>query len=139
MAAKKKIRFPIANAGTHIKLPPSSVVLQQIDYPVFCFKHLDREYHLTQCTVEEKCSLANKLFQLSQMSWNAVQLSGRHQNGSEKIARSSIRRPVPSFVSEDVQHLLAIRFDGMKPMVGHRSGPIFHILFLDRDFSLYQH
>ena len=139
MASKKHLKQPAIKAGTHLKLPPSLQAMQEIDYPIFCLKYLDRDHHLLQCSNDEKAALANKMFQLSQMSWNAIQLSGRHGNGSEKIARNAIRRPIPAFISGDVDHLLAIRFDGLKPMVGHRSGAIFHILFLDRDFTLYAH
>jgi hypothetical protein len=139
MAGKQKIKAPSYNQGNKIKLPPSSQDHFEIDYPVFCFKYLDRDFHLDRCTTEEKAALANRLFILSQMSWTQIQLAGRHKGGSEKIARSSIRRPVPKPLTEDVEFLLAIRFDGMKPMVGHRRGPIFHVFFLDRDLSLYQH
>jgi hypothetical protein len=58
--------------------------------------------------------------------------------GCEKIARDAIRRPIPPGVTEDVT-FLAFRFHGMKPMVGYRVNEMFHIIWFDRDFTLYDH
>ena len=42
-------------------------------------------------------------------------------------------------LTEDVQRLIAFRFAGNAPMVGYRVQAIFYILWLDRDFTLYDH
>jgi hypothetical protein len=62
----------------------------------------------------------------------------RHSIGTEKIDRSSIRPAIPPSVTEDVT-LLAMRFNGLKPMVGYRDGRVFYVLFLDRDYTVYPH
>jgi hypothetical protein len=46
--------------------------------------------------------------------------------------------PVPARVSEDAR-LLAIRYNGMNPMVGFQDGGVFYILFMDRTMDLYNH
>lgn len=58
--------------------------------------------------------------------------------GFEKIEPSQVRQSLPSSVTEDV-NLIAFRFSGKAPMVGYRDGQVFHVLWLDHDFSLYDH
>jgi len=67
-----------------------------------------------------------------------VEQADRHGNGKENIEQKRIRRPMPSIVTGDVK-LWALRFSGKKPMVGFRSGDVFHILWLDHSFDLYPH
>ena len=75
---------------------------------------------------------------MSQLTWNEIRSAHRHGLGGEKIDRTAIKRPIPSHVTEDVT-FLAYRFSGMKPMVGYRLKEMFHIIWLDRDFTLYDH
>lgn len=58
--------------------------------------------------------------------------------GAEKIARSAIRAPIPAGITEDVT-FLAIRYHGMRPILGYRDGRTFHLLFIDHSFSVYDH
>jgi hypothetical protein len=131
------VNIPI-NQGKKVKAQTTEEILD-LDYPVFCFKHLHKKHDLDKCEDTEKKSLIEKIVTLSQLSWKDIQNSPRHGLGSEKIAISSIKPSCPPFITDDVKHLLAIRFDGMKPMLGHRNKFIFHILFLDRDFTVYKH
>ncbi len=45
---------------------------------------------------------------------------------------------MPSVVTEEV-NLIAFRFCGKAPVVGFRARRIFHVLWLDRAFKLYDH
>jgi len=45
--------------------------------------------------------------------------------------------PIPAHVTEDVQRFIAFRFSGRAPMVGYRVQAIFYLLWLDRNFTLY--
>jgi hypothetical protein len=110
-----------------------------IDYPVFCFKHLHKDYHLNKCDDSEKKCLIDQLILLSSYTWNKLQLSPRHGIGSEKIQINSIRPELPLSFTEDVKNLLAFRFDGKKAFVGFRNGFLFHIFYIDRNFTLYDH
>jgi hypothetical protein len=78
------------------------------------------------------------MWQRSQLTWIQLQLTPRHGLGSEKIARAAIRPIIPD-IAKGVEFFLAFRFSGMKPMVGMRRGAVFHVLWLDRDFSVYPH
>lgn len=112
---------------------------RSFDYPVFCFKHLHRDFHLDLCDSDDRIAILNKIVLLSTLRWQEIQTSGRHGLGSEKIAVGSIKASRPAFLTPDVDFLLALRFNGRKPMVGHRNKFIFHILYFDRNFTLYDH
>ena len=72
------------------------------------------------------------------MTWAQIRASDRHASGYEQIARSSIRGAIPPDITEDVS-FIAFRFCAKAPMVGYRDGAVFHVIWLDRDFSLYRH
>jgi hypothetical protein len=72
------------------------------------------------------------------MTWLEIKQAPRHGLGAEKIHKGVIRCPIPARVSEDAT-LLAIRYNGMHPMIGYRDGRIFHILFMDHTMDLYNH
>jgi len=110
-----------------------------VDYPVFCFKYLHSSHDLTQCDKDEKSALIEQLAKLSQLSWLQIHMTDRHGMGSEKIARNSIRPSIPPSITEDVQDFLAFRFHGKKPFVGFRNQFILHIVYIDRDMTVYQH
>jgi len=71
------------------------------------------------------------------MTWGDILKSNRHTAGTETIAATAIRegeRP-----HAEGKNLLAFRFDGVAAMVGYRENATFHIMWLDHNFSLYQH
>jgi hypothetical protein len=139
MSKLKKIKGNIPlNQGKLIK-GPQKIEMPDLDYPVFCFKHLHKDHNLDKCEESEKKSLIEKIVKLSQLSWADIQNAPRHGLGSEKISIDSIKPSCPSFLTDDVKFLLSLRFDGKKPMLGHRNRFIFHVLFIDRDFTVYDH
>ncbi len=139
MTSKRdRIKAREAHEGKNVSVV-DSVDTPKTDYPIFCFKHLSRGYDLSRCTDKEKTALIERLAKLSQMSWSQIQFAPKHGLGSEKIAISSIRASLPGFLSEDVDFLLSYRFDGFKPFVAHRSGPVLHILYIDNKFDVYPH
>ena len=113
-------------------------IYPNIDYPVFCLKHLNKDYHINKCTSAEKVKFIERLYILSQMSWKDIQLAPRHGCGSEKISRSNIKSGIPNHITPEVD-FYALRFDGKKAFVGYKSGFIFHVVYLDRVFNLYNH
>ncbi|WP_231420741.1 hypothetical protein [Sphingomonas sp. Leaf205] len=108
--------------------------------PLFSFEHMKEGggYSVECCEQDDRASLALRLHKLGRMTWGEIGNAPRHGLGTEKIARSSMVPALPSVVTEET-NLLAIRFSGMKPMVGFRDGRVFHILFLDKDFTAYPH
>ncbi|MDR1918140.1 MAG: hypothetical protein LBQ65_00660 [Tannerellaceae bacterium] len=133
------MKKPALDKGQRFSIKEEIEDVFPIDYPVFCFKHLQRDYHLNKCTADEKKCLIEQIVLLSQKTWDEIQLSPRHGSGSEKIDIKSIKAPLPMSFTEDVKHLLALRFDGKKAFVGFRHKFIFHIFYIDRDFTLYNH
>jgi hypothetical protein len=106
--------------------------------PTFCLRFVDPNYCITACDTEDKAAFADKIRRMSQMTWVELRMAPRHGMGSEKINRSAIKRPIPTHIPEDAA-LLAFRFSGMKEMVGYRMQGMFHIVWFDCDFSLYDH
>lgn len=106
--------------------------------PTFCLRFIDPQYCISKCDRDEKSAFVDKIFRMSQMTWLQLRMADRHGMGSEKLARAAIRRPIPAQISEEVA-ILAFRFSGLKTMVGYRQGQMFHVVWFDRDFTLYDH
>jgi hypothetical protein len=96
------------------------------------------EYDIEKCNQEQKASLALKLSKIGALSCQELHQAPKHGLGYEKMPRDSIRSVTPSLPEGVV--LIAFRFWRKAPMVGYRCPRgAFHILWLDRDFSLYNH
>lgn len=135
----KKLKKRAGEGSKHIKAPqsPSSGSSQNLR-PVFSLEYLGGNYCLSKCELAEKAAFAERLHKLSQLTWAEIQRAHRHGLGCETITRDSIKASPPPAVTDDVR-FLAFRFNGMAPMVGYRDGRIFFVIWLDRDFSLYDH
>lgn len=126
--------------GKNFKAHPNSgEIVEEINYPIFCFKHLHRDYNIEKCEPGEKQSLLERIVKLSSMTWLQIEQTNRHGLGSEKIAINAIRPACPSFITADVKFLLALRFQNNKPFIGFKNGYIFHVIFIDRAFNVYNH
>jgi hypothetical protein len=114
----------------------------RVDYnrekPTFCLRFLDPSYCISVCDDDDKICFVDKIRRMSQMTWNDLIQADRHGMGQEKIPRYKIRRPIPPHITDDVT-LLGFRFSGKKAMVGYRTEGTFHIVWFDRDFTLYEH
>jgi hypothetical protein len=97
-------------------------------------------YSVADCTKPEKAHFAVRLYELSRTSWAALRQAPRGGQGWEKIERRSLRGDVvPASITEDV-NIIAFRCIGKAPMAGYRSKDgVFNILWIDRDFTLYEH
>jgi len=82
--------------------------------------------------------MLERLRQISQRTWRDIKQLDRHGYGTEIIARASIKTALPSFLTEDAK-LLAFRAYDLVAMVGYRSGRIFYVIWIDREFKLYKH
>lgn len=136
---KRKIKSPLPSEGK--LFGHKSVISENHNtlHPSFCFKYLQKgNFHLDACENEDQLSLIKRLVKLGEMTWAQIMGADRHGLGTEKITKSAIKPSVPVFITEDV-NLLAFRFHGKKPMVGYRNGKTFYILWIDRDFTLYDH
>lgn len=137
--AKRLKRQPPAT-GKRFSAPDDPTGSPQHRHPLFSLHYLSTHphYSLAACSRKEKAAFADTLGKLSQLSWAEINQAPRHGSGYEKIARSAIKEPIPSHVTEDVT-IIAFRFCGKAPMVGYRKLEVFHILWLDRLFTLYDH
>lgn len=137
----RELKKPKLNKGKKIGEPSGSKTTkdESFDYPIYCFKHLDAGYGMNNCNQEEKAALISQLTHLCKMTWNDIKLADKHGMGSEKIDRNAIRAKIPAFITKDVDFFLAFRFKGKAPFVGHRSGSVLHVLYIDSKFTLYDH
>ncbi|MBI5892747.1 MAG: hypothetical protein HZB79_03685 [Deltaproteobacteria bacterium] len=109
--------------------------------PVFSLWHIKDSHCVKKCVQEEKAAFADKLRELSQLTWMQIMGTQRHGNGYEKIERSAINETIPPHITEDV-HIIAFRFYKKAPMIGYRdplNRSIFHIVWLDREYNVYNH
>ena len=108
--------------------------------PIFSFEFMPvgGGYSVDCCQEDHRAALAARLFKLSQMTWLQIRQAPRHGLGTEKIARSSLNPAIPNKISDDVE-FLALRYNGMHPMVGFRDGRIFHVVFIDHSMDVYPH
>lgn len=134
----KNLKRQQQNKGAHIAAPETQSKPANSETPVFCLHYLKGAFCVTQCESDDKAAFVDRLHTLSKMTWQQIQVSPRHGLGHEKIEQNAIRTGLPPHVTKDVT-LLAFRFNGKKPMVGYRSGRVFHILFVDHNFTLYDH
>ena len=116
----------------------SPSILAQIEHPVFCLHYLDKQYCLRKCNQEERAAFANTIRMLSQLPW--IEITAKRLHGYEKIInKKSINRGnLPRCISDDTS-VIGFHFHGKKPMVGFRTGFIFHIVWFDPTFTLYKH
>ncbi len=115
------------------------VELEDRNHPIFCFKHLHKDYSISKCSDDQKAALLDKIEKWCNMTWEEIWGAPRHGLGCEKIDRDSINQVIPAFVTKDVDYLLALRFQGKKPILVHRHKFIMHVIFIDHDFSVYDH
>lgn len=118
----------------------SASIFSSINYPVFCFHHLaTNKYSLDKCERVERVACLNALKTLSQHTW--VEIEANHIKGFHKIKnKDSIRvaRPEPDPMPPDLP-IIAFDYHNTQTMVGYRRECVFHIIWFDRDFSLYDH
>lgn len=106
--------------------------------PLFSFEFMQDDYCVSSCTSDERSNVLSKLRTLSKLTWQQIKQADRHGLGFEIIGRDSFRASIPRFLTPEI-NLISFRAIGMAPMVGYRAGRIFHILWIDRDFTVYNH
>lgn len=141
-----KIKNPPFNqTANRVSLDSNTMetLLDRIDYPVFCFRHLHDKYGVDQCINADRSFLKQflkKINLVSKMSWQDIQLSDKHGHGTEKIAKTSIKKTLPTTFTMDVEDFLSFYFNGTKGrIIGHRNKSLFHILYIDTKLDVYDH
>ena len=129
-----------------IKKPEQKVNIQKdslsgIEYPVFCFKHLQHT-SIKDCTDHEFFfSFLDRLQKLCALGWSEIRRSHRHAYGMEKVSVDEIIPKIPAFITPDVTHLHVFRASGdNRPFLGLQKGKLFHIIFIETNFGdIYKH
>ena len=138
---RKRIRRPSQRSEGRMRAPvlvPSDIDNNERK-PIFSLEYMMREYSVERCDAERKAAFADALWTRSQMTWRQIIQAPRHGLGSERIPRRAIKVGVPRAITEDVSEFLSMRFHSNAPMVGFRIGQIFYIVWLDRNYSIYDH
>lgn len=109
--------------------------------PAFSFEKMpDNSGHSFNCCEnEDRLHLARRMFMLSRMSWRDIRLAPRKGLGAEKIYRNSIKKPIPNSITEDVDFFYSLHYIGKKRFLGYKVGQIFQIVWVDHNFSVYDH
>lgn len=131
-AEKKKL--------SHQPTAYSPSILSSINYPVFCFYHIaTNKYSLDNCNRDERAACMNTMKILGQSLWQDIE--SNHIKSCHIIKNKDsihVARPEPSPMSPELP-IIAFEFGENKKMVGYRRDCVFHIIWFDRDFSLYPH
>lgn len=139
MKNKLKLNKDKDNRGKTIKQPDSHI--PDIDYPVFCFRYMHRDYNVKSCPQEDKIAFFDRLCAISNLSWNDLSKAHRHGLGWELIPFDQISPDLPSGyrATEDVKSLYAFRYFDKKPFLGVRNRSVFHLLYIDFNRDIYDH
>jgi hypothetical protein len=134
----KKIKRSLKVESERIKYPIPVTIPSIQKRPIFSFLYLQDNYCISKCNKEQKIGFVDTMRALSKLTWQQIMSAPRHGLGTEKIKRDSIKVSIPDKITEDIT-FLAIRFHRLEPMVGFRVDNIFHIVWFDRDYTLYDH
>lgn len=127
--------------GIASKLNVSVNQLQNIDYPIFCFKYL-QENSLENCAdVKLLKQFLKRVQKLSELGWTEINKSPRHGFGKELIPVARIKPQLPEFVTPDVTDLHVFRYGGNNlPFVCLKNQKILHVLFIEiKHGDIYDH
>lgn len=108
--------------------------------PIFSLERLQPGKYCLSCLDQEhKAMFSEAIFRRKTINWNDIKKLPKHGLGTEKIAKSSIKAGIPSFITDEVDDFLVFRYKGLNPMVGYRQRNVFFVLWFDHDFTLYDH
>jgi hypothetical protein len=136
-----KIKHQAGTSGPKLKTHETKDIADDSHRPVFSFHYLNKDYCISKCEKPEKVGLADALRKLSQFPWSELKGVQAHGLGYERIDRKDMRVAIPSQITNDID-IIAFRFSGKKPMVGYRDArdrKLFHVVWLDRKFKVYNH
>ncbi len=118
---------------SRIKYPDSGQTEPEIDYPIFCFKHIHKDFSIEHCEAKEQKNFSKRLITLGKLEYKFIDKQNRHGYGWEKIKIAQLNFSPPPFITEDVAFVYAYRFSDKLAFVAHRrsGSPILHILGID--------
>ena len=105
-----RLKQPKQRGKGHVA-SPEPVVNFDNDYPVFSFSYLQKNYGIKDCSPQDKARLADKLADLSCLTWKELKCLDRHKGGFEQI--KELQQNLPGKFKEAIP--IAFRFSGMAP------------------------
>lgn len=143
--SKKRIKDIALNSGKNIKpiISDDTVnrwYLSDERHLAFSFLYMPNGKYSIDSIKDNKflALILKRLKKLSNMTWKELKLSNRHASGYETIDKKSINGNIPQSITDDTP-IIVFRGQGIHPIAGYRSGKTFHVLFIDRDLTLYKH
>src|SRR4051812_45081211 len=87
----KKLSVRLPGAATNFDREP----------PQFSLRHVQDAHCITRCEKDDKIAFADRLRELSRMTWAEIRVAHRHGLGTEKIAQSAIEAGIPDCVTPE--------------------------------------
>ncbi|MDP9364975.1 MAG: hypothetical protein M3Q10_12250 [Chloroflexota bacterium] len=135
-SGRKKVKPRTPPGQPHILARETPSGSTNNETPYFSFCHLQAGFRVTDCHQAQKAEFAQRLEELSRLTWNDINQAPRQGLGTETISRTSIRRPIPDHVTLDVR-ILSFYFGGGARMIGYRRDRVFHVLWIDPNHKVY--
>lgn len=139
MGHKKKPLITIQpEQGKRIVIPPTRALPLSQQKPSFvlecCHK---RDFCFIRCNKAQKVGFADKLHELSQLTWSEIINANRQGLGQERIPE--LDRKKPSIAPKEAK-IIGLRFHRKRRMAGFKDdNGTFHILWFDHNGKLYKH
>ena len=140
--AKKLEREKKQKNTISVSLPDLQSPTDNDDYVVFSLRNLHQDYNLSSrlCNDQIKSDLLQKICTMCCTTWNTLFTKRKDCGGLEPLGVDIFKVSMPSCVTDDIDHLYAMRFNGQNSrLIGYRSQNIFHAIFVDVDLSTYKH
>lgn len=132
----KRILSGAKKSSGHVGVQESSGSILDL-HPKFSLEFLRKPYCLSDCSKEEQAAFAQRLHELSQLPWKEIFRCDKHKQGCEDLTDAKFSIGKPDLL--EGKKIIAFRFKGKAPMVGYREREIFYVIWLDRNFTLYNH
>lgn len=130
----RRLQPPPPQASSRLQPPAGTDPLPIL----FSFYHCQRGPHgFDTLSAADQRAVATMLYERRAVTWSEARAAPRHGLGFEKIPAHQLPA-LPAGLTADTT-FLAMRFSGRKPLVGFRTGQVFHIVWFDGDFTLYDH
>ena len=136
-----KIKKPDIKKAEKLKTP-----LLIDNFPAFTFKYIvnNNHYNLesSSATQELKCKVLHKLHNYSKRQWTEF-IGNKQSTGVEiidlcKLKKCKVSLPNNQFYN-DIKNVVIFRVSDSARIVGHRIHNICYILWIDWDFTSYDH
>jgi hypothetical protein len=91
------------------------------------------------CEDDDRLYMAKRIYMLSREPWRKIRQASSGGLGAEQIPRDRLKRPVPTVVTPDVDFFYSLHYVAKKRFIGYRVGQVFHVLWIDHTFEVYDH